>query len=72
MKIAVRYYGIIERTVEVDDKFNRLRGYNFNSTNETDVLIDELIEDVLQKVPVSIDELYNISTADTKEILTEF
>lgn len=71
MKIIVKHLGIVETSVEVDDKFDHLRGYNFNSTEEGDALVDELIDTVLFKVPVYISELYNIATADG-EILTEF
>jgi hypothetical protein len=71
MKIVVRHYGIVETPVEVDDKFNHLRGYNCNSTEEQDNLMDELLESLLHTIPASIDEFYNISAEDG-EIITEF
>jgi hypothetical protein len=71
MKIVVRHYGIVETAVEVDDKFNHLRGYNFNGTEEQDNLMDELLVNLLHTIPASIDEFYNISAEDG-EILMEF
>lgn len=71
MKIKVKHWGIVERTVEVDDKFDALRGYNFGDTDKGDELMDELIDTVLHEVPADVSELYNIAT-DDGEILTEF
>lgn len=71
MKVKVKHWGIVERTVEIDDKFDALRGYYFGDTGEGDELMDELIDTVLREVPASVDELYNIAT-DDGEILTEF
>jgi hypothetical protein len=70
MKVVVRYFGIVETAVEVDDKFNHLRGFNFNATEEQENLMDELLETLLHTIPASIDEFYNISAEDG-EILTE-
>ena len=71
MKVIVKHWGMVYTPVEVDDKFNSLRGYNFNSTDKEDVLMDELIDTVLHEVPASIDEFFNIAAEDG-EILTEF
>ncbi len=71
MKVAVKHYGIVETLVEVDDKFNHLRGFNFNSTEEQENLMDELLGILLRTIPVDIDDFYNVSAEDG-EILTEF
>lgn len=71
MKIVVKHYGIVETAVEVDDKFNHLRGYNFNSTEEQDNLMDELLEKLLHTIPAGVDKFYNISAEDG-EVFMEF
>lgn len=71
MKIVVKHYGIVETAVEVDDKFDHLRGSNFGGTEEQDNLMDELLEKLIRTIPVGIDKFYNISAEDG-EILMEF
>jgi hypothetical protein len=71
MKVMVKYSGIVETAVEVDDKYASLRGFNLNPNEESEALMDELLTTLLQEVPASIDEFYDISTEDG-EILTEF
>ena len=71
MKVVVKHYGIVETMVEVDDKYDSLRGYNSNSTEESDILMDELLGTLLHTVPASIDEFFNISAEDG-EVLMEF
>ena len=71
MKIVVKHYGIVETAVEVDDKFDHLRGSNFGGTEEQDNLMDELLEKLFHTIPVDIDKFYNIAAEDG-EILMEF
>ena len=70
MKVIVKHWGIVETEVEVDNKFNNLRGYNFDTTGKNDELMDELLDSLLLEVPASIDEFFHVRTEDG-EILTE-
>ena len=71
MKVIVKHWGIVETEVEVDNKFNNLRRYNFDTTGKNDELMDELLESLLHEVPASIDEFFHVRAEDG-EILTEF
>lgn len=51
MKVIVKHWGIVETEVEVDNKFDNLRGYNFDTTGKNDKLMDELLESLLHEVP---------------------
>lgn len=77
MKVKVRYFAVVEETVEVNDKFNVLRwghpDYENLSNREEEKLTDELLEEANNKITKDayFDGITYIEAVDTEECLFE-
>lgn len=60
MKVKVRYYGMVEEVVDVDDKFKEiLPAWDSGDDDKYDELTDDLIQVIKSQIPGDLSQLFD-------------